>query len=207
LGASNASCAHRSQVRKAPDAGAACDYHPPTGTCPLRDLERMVSEIAGWHTRQPQGVRYARMAALRQASRPHAVGVHQLEPREADRPEPPARAARHPGACGGRFPPARWSSSGRPPDRGRRCRCPHAHSKRSTRCRRDSTRPSSSLPRAAVCSTCTTGAAVSGRPRSRPPGSGGPHGSTTCARRSRPTRSPRACPYSSSPGSWARART
>jgi hypothetical protein len=27
----------------------------------------MVSEIAGWHARQPQGVRYARIAALRQA--------------------------------------------------------------------------------------------------------------------------------------------
>jgi integrase len=36
------------------------------GDVPLRDLERMVSEIAGWYARQPAGVRYGRMGALRQ---------------------------------------------------------------------------------------------------------------------------------------------
>jgi integrase len=37
------------------------------GDVPLRDLERMVSEMAGWHSREPQGVRYGRLGALRQA--------------------------------------------------------------------------------------------------------------------------------------------
>ena len=32
----------------------------------MRDLERMASEIAGWRARQPEGVRYARLGALRQ---------------------------------------------------------------------------------------------------------------------------------------------
>jgi integrase len=36
------------------------------GDAPLRDLERMASEIAGWRARQPEGVRYARVGALRQ---------------------------------------------------------------------------------------------------------------------------------------------
>jgi integrase len=33
----------------------------------LCDLERMSGDLAGWRARQPEGVRYARMAALRQA--------------------------------------------------------------------------------------------------------------------------------------------
>jgi integrase len=37
------------------------------GDVTLRDLERMSGELAGWRARQPEGVRYARMAALRQA--------------------------------------------------------------------------------------------------------------------------------------------
>jgi integrase len=37
------------------------------GEVPLRDLERMSGDLAGWRARQPEGVRYARMAALRQA--------------------------------------------------------------------------------------------------------------------------------------------
>lgn len=37
------------------------------GDVPLRDLDRMASEIAGWRARQSEGVRYARLAALRQA--------------------------------------------------------------------------------------------------------------------------------------------
>lgn len=37
------------------------------GHVPLRDLERMSGEIAGWRARQPEGVRYGRLAALRQA--------------------------------------------------------------------------------------------------------------------------------------------
>jgi integrase len=36
------------------------------GEVPLRDLERMSGDLAGWRGRQPEGVRYARMAALRQ---------------------------------------------------------------------------------------------------------------------------------------------
>lgn len=38
----------------------------PFGDVPLRDLERMVDELAAWQTRQPERVRYARMSALRQ---------------------------------------------------------------------------------------------------------------------------------------------
>ena len=37
------------------------------GDVPLRDLEHMTDELAGWAAVQPQGVRYARVAALRQA--------------------------------------------------------------------------------------------------------------------------------------------
>jgi integrase len=37
------------------------------GDVSLRDLERMSGDLAGWRARQPQGVRYARTAALRQA--------------------------------------------------------------------------------------------------------------------------------------------
>jgi integrase len=36
------------------------------GTVTLRDLERMPDEIAGWHAKQSDGVRYARTSALRQ---------------------------------------------------------------------------------------------------------------------------------------------
>jgi integrase len=36
------------------------------GDVPLRDLERMSGDLAGWRARQPEGVRYARMNALRQ---------------------------------------------------------------------------------------------------------------------------------------------
>jgi integrase len=36
------------------------------GDVPLRELERMVDEIAAWHAQQPAGVAYGRMAALRQ---------------------------------------------------------------------------------------------------------------------------------------------
>jgi hypothetical protein len=36
------------------------------GNVPLRDLERMASEIAGWRARQPERVRHARLGALRQ---------------------------------------------------------------------------------------------------------------------------------------------
>ncbi len=36
------------------------------GDVPLRDLEEMTDEIAAWHARQPDGVRYGRMSALRQ---------------------------------------------------------------------------------------------------------------------------------------------
>jgi integrase len=36
------------------------------GNVPLRDLERMVDEIAGWQARQPDGARYGRTSALRQ---------------------------------------------------------------------------------------------------------------------------------------------
>ena len=36
------------------------------GDVPLPELERMADEIAGWHARQPDGVRYGRMSALRQ---------------------------------------------------------------------------------------------------------------------------------------------
>jgi integrase len=39
----------------------------PLGDVPLRDLEKMVSEVAGWWSRQPPGVRYGRLQALRQA--------------------------------------------------------------------------------------------------------------------------------------------
>jgi integrase len=37
------------------------------GDVPLRELERMSGELAGWRAQQPGGVRYARMNALRQA--------------------------------------------------------------------------------------------------------------------------------------------
>jgi integrase len=37
------------------------------GDVPVRNLERMSGEIAGWRARQPDGVRYGRMGALRQA--------------------------------------------------------------------------------------------------------------------------------------------
>lgn len=36
------------------------------GSVPLRELERMADEVAAWRARQPQGVAYGRMAALRQ---------------------------------------------------------------------------------------------------------------------------------------------
>jgi site-specific recombinase XerD len=36
------------------------------GDVPLRDLERMGGELAGWRARQPEGVAYGRMNALRQ---------------------------------------------------------------------------------------------------------------------------------------------
>jgi integrase len=36
------------------------------GTIPLRELERMASEVAGWRAKQPERVRYGRMGALRQ---------------------------------------------------------------------------------------------------------------------------------------------
>ena len=36
------------------------------GEIPLRDLERMTDDLAAWRSRQPAGVRYARMGALRQ---------------------------------------------------------------------------------------------------------------------------------------------
>jgi len=36
------------------------------GEIPLRDLERMADDLAAWRARQPAGVRYARMGALRQ---------------------------------------------------------------------------------------------------------------------------------------------
>jgi integrase len=37
------------------------------GAVSLRDLERMAAEIAGWQARQPEGARYGRTSALRQA--------------------------------------------------------------------------------------------------------------------------------------------
>lgn len=37
------------------------------GNVPLRDLARMTDEVAAWRARQPQGVRYGRTGALRQA--------------------------------------------------------------------------------------------------------------------------------------------
>jgi integrase len=36
------------------------------GNVPLRELERMTDEIAGWQAKQPSGVRYGRTGALRQ---------------------------------------------------------------------------------------------------------------------------------------------
>jgi integrase len=66
------------------------------GDVPLRDLERMPSEIAGWKARQPERVAHARAAALRQlldaGVRWAYIGTN---PAKADRnPKPPPRAIR-----------------------------------------------------------------------------------------------------------------
>ena len=52
LGASNGSCAHRSQVRKAPDAGAACNYPPPMASA---ELSRRVEKVVGYPPPQRAG--------------------------------------------------------------------------------------------------------------------------------------------------------
>jgi integrase len=66
------------------------------GDVPLRDLERMPSEIAGWKARQPERVAHARASALRQlldaGVRWGYIGTN---PAKADRnPKPSPRAIR-----------------------------------------------------------------------------------------------------------------
>jgi integrase len=67
------------------------------GSVPLRDLERMVDEIAAWRAKQPQGVRYGRTQALKQALTAAVTwGYMSTNPVKVigKNPQPPARPVR-----------------------------------------------------------------------------------------------------------------